>query len=75
MAIKNLKRFDRYVAHYPSFLIMVDELLDHTCGVTRKCLRDAPYRQMWEDGVTPLEMAQHVLDLEFGSRALSIVKD
>ena len=75
MAIKNLKRFDRYIAHYPIFLIMVDELLDSECGVTRGCLLDAPYRQMWEDGATPLEMAQHVLDLEFGSRAPSIVKD
>jgi len=54
---------------------MVDELLDSECGVTRGCLLDAPYRQMWEDGATPLEMAQHVLDLEFGSRAPSIVKD
>lgn len=75
MAVKNLKRFDKYISHYPSFLIMVDELLDHACGVTRTGLVDAPYRQMWEDGTTPLDMAQHVLYLEFGDRAPSIVRD
>ena len=75
MGLKNLKRFDRYVAHFPSFLIMVDELLDDACGVTRTCLVDAPYEAMWSEGSTPLEMAQYVLDLEFGDRAPSIIRD
>lgn len=65
----SFKKFDKYVAHFPSAMARVDECLVQACGMTRACFVDAPYWNMWEDGATPLEMAQEVLRLEFGDRA------
>jgi hypothetical protein len=69
---KIYKKYNRYVAHFPSAMAGVDEYLIEACGMTRSCLVDAPYWSMWEEGATPLEMAQEVLRLEFGKRAPSI---
>ena len=70
---KTYKKYDRYVAHFPSAMAGVDACLIEACGMTRTCFVDAPYWNMWEDGATPLEMAQEVLNLEFGKRAPSIM--
>jgi hypothetical protein len=68
------KRYDKYVAHFPSAMSEVDECLIKVIGVGRNGLADISYRAMWEDGLTPLEIAQAALSNEFGSRAPDLAK-
>ena len=70
----DFSKYDKPSKHYMTFLTEVDSVLNASIGVTRQCLPDAPYRSMWEDGATPLEMAQHVLELEYGSRAPNLLQ-
>jgi hypothetical protein len=72
MSKSNAKRYDKYVAHFPSALLKVDECLTESVGMDRRCLADAPYYAWWQDGMTPAEMAQEALTNEFGDRAPKI---
>ena len=72
--MSTFKKYDRYIANFSSAMIDVDECLMEACGMTRACFVDACYRDMWEEGLTSLEIAQEVLRLEFGNRAPTILR-
>lgn len=49
---------------FEQWMKKVDQELEHICGMDHMCLGDFLYEDAFEDGATPKEVAQEVLERE-----------
>lgn len=54
---------------YEDFMKEVDALLIRDIGLTHTCMVDTSTRHLWELGAEPCEVAQDILEAEYGDRA------
>jgi hypothetical protein len=54
---------------YEDFMVIVDGLLEKTVEMNHECFADTNTYHMWELGAEPCEVAQDILENEFGSAA------